>query len=33
MTEFSKNAKAFSKPDAAERIAKEIIDIALEHEK
>jgi len=33
MAEFSKNAKAFSKPDAAERIAKEIIELALKHEK
>jgi len=33
MAELSKNAKAFSKPDAAEHIAKEIIGLALEHEK
>ncbi len=31
--EMSKNAKAFSKPDAALTIAREIINMALEHEK
>ncbi len=31
--EMGRNAKAWSKPDAAETIAKEIITIALEHEK
>jgi UDP-N-acetylglucosamine--N-acetylmuramyl-(pentapeptide) pyrophosphoryl-undecaprenol N-acetylglucosamine transferase len=30
---MSKNAKAFSKPDAAEKIARELVDIALGHEK
>ena len=30
---MSKNAKAFSKPEAAEKIARELVDIALSHEK
>ena len=31
--EMSKAAMAFAKPDAAEKIAREIITLALEHEK
>ncbi len=30
--EMSKNAKAFNKPDAAMKIARELVDIALSHE-
>ena len=30
---MTQNTKAFSKPGAAEKIARELIDIALEHEK
>ena len=30
---MSKNAKAFSKPGAAEKIARELVNIALSHEK
>ncbi|MFZ1019714.1 MAG: glycosyltransferase, partial [Minisyncoccia bacterium] len=31
--QMAKNAKAFSKPGAAEKIARELVDIALSHEK
>ncbi|MFA6585719.1 MAG: UDP-N-acetylglucosamine--N-acetylmuramyl-(pentapeptide) pyrophosphoryl-undecaprenol N-acetylglucosamine transferase [Candidatus Paceibacterota bacterium] len=31
--EMAKNAKAFNKPDAAYKVARELVDIALSHEK
>jgi len=30
---MKKNAKAFHRPGAAEKIARELVDIALKHEK
>ena len=31
--QMAQNAKAFSKPGAAEKIARELVDIAMSHEK